>query len=62
MTLKRAGLNKCVQLIAGSANCDEDLLENYRKLGVEIHNAYGMTEAPLVTIKQAWKKQVRNSR
>ena len=60
MTLKRAGLNKCAQLIAGSASSDEDLLENYRELGIEIHNAYGMTEAPLVTIKSSWKKQVRH--
>ena len=52
MTLKKAGLNKCTQLIAGSASCNEDLLVNYRKLGVEIHNAYGMTEAPLVTLNR----------
>jgi long-chain acyl-CoA synthetase len=50
MTLKRAGLDKCTQLIAGSASSDENLLENFRKLGIEIHNAYGLTEAPLVTI------------
>ncbi len=58
MTLKRAGLNKCTQLIAGSASCDEDLLENYRKLGVEIHNAYGMTEAPLVTINRLGRNRL----
>ena len=27
---KRAGLNKCAQLIVGSASCGDDLLENYR--------------------------------
>ena len=58
MTLKRAGLNKCGQLIAGSASCDEDLLGNYRKLGVEIHNAYGMTEAPLVTINRLGRNRL----
>jgi long-chain acyl-CoA synthetase len=58
MTLKRAGLNKCTQLIAGSASCDEDLLENYRKLGIEIHNAYGMTEAPLVTINRLGRNRI----
>ena len=58
MTLKRAGLNKCSQLIAGSASSDEDLLENYRKLGVEIHNAYGMTEAPLVTINSLGRNRL----
>ncbi|MGE5574727.1 MAG: SDR family oxidoreductase, partial [Ignavibacteria bacterium] len=58
MTLKRAGLNKCAQLIAGSASSDEDLLGNYRKLGVEIHNAYGMTEAPLVTINRLGRNRL----
>jgi len=58
MTLKKAGLNKCTQLIAGSASCSEDLLENYRKLGVEIHNAYGMTEAPLVSINRLGRNRL----
>ncbi len=58
MTLKRAGLNKCAQLIAGSASVNGDLLENYRKLGVEIHNAYGMTEAPLVTINRLGRNRL----
>ena len=58
VTLKRAGLNKCAQLIAGSASSDEDLLRNYRKLGVEIHNAYGMTEAPLVTINRLGRNRL----
>jgi long-chain acyl-CoA synthetase len=58
MTLKRAGLNKCAQLIAGSASSEEDLLENYRKLGVEIHNAYGMTEAPLVTMNRLGRNRL----
>ncbi len=52
MVLKRAGLNRCAQLIAGSASCDEGLLQKYRELGVEIHNAYGLTEAPLVAINR----------
>ncbi len=58
MTLKRAGLNNCAQLIAGSASSDEDLLENYRELGVEIHNAYGMTEAPLVTMNRLGRNRL----
>lgn len=58
MTLKRTGLNKCAQLIAGSASVDGDLLKNYRKLGVEIHNAYGMTEAPLVAINRLGRNRV----
>jgi long-chain acyl-CoA synthetase len=28
------------------------LLQNFRELGIEIHNAYGMTEAPLVTLNR----------
>ena len=58
MTLKRAGLNKCAQLIAGSASSDENLLQNYRELGVEIHNAYGLTEAPLVTINRVGRNRL----
>jgi long-chain acyl-CoA synthetase len=52
ITLKRAGLNKCAQLIVGSASCSDELLENYRRLGVEIYNAYGLTEAPLITLNR----------
>ncbi len=56
--LKRAGLNKCMQLIAGSARADESLINNFRSLGIEIHNAYGMTEAPLITINRLGKNRV----
>lgn len=51
-TLRKAGLDRCAQLIAGSAPCSEGLLQNFRELGIEIHNAYGMTEAPLVTLNR----------
>jgi len=57
-TLKRAGLDKAAQLIAGSASSDEELLENFRELGVEIHNAYGMTEAPLVTLNRLGRNRI----
>ena len=57
-TLKKAGLDKCAQLIAGSASSDENLLENFRGLGIEIHNAYGMTEAPLVTINRVGRNRL----
>lgn len=50
--LKRAGLDACKQLIVGSAPVSEALLLNFRALGVEIHNAYGQTEAPLITINR----------
>jgi long-chain acyl-CoA synthetase len=51
-TLRKAGLDRCAQLMAGSASCSEDLLKNFRELGIEIHNAYGMTEAPLVALNR----------
>jgi long-chain acyl-CoA synthetase len=51
-TLRKAGLDRCAVLIAGSASCSEELLKNFRELGIEIHNAYGMTEAPLVTLNR----------
>jgi long-chain acyl-CoA synthetase len=50
--LRRAGLDRCAQLIAGSAPCPDRLLETFRELGIEIHNAYGLTEAPLVTLNR----------
>lgn len=48
--LKGVGLDACAQLIVGSAPVSEDLLRGYKELGIEVHNAYGLTEAPLVTI------------
>jgi long-chain acyl-CoA synthetase len=50
--LRRVGLDRCSQIIAGSAPCPENMIEDYRELGIEIHNAYGLTEAPLVTINR----------
>ncbi len=50
--LKKAGLDRCRQLIVGSAPISEQLLLNFRSLGIEIHNAYGQTEAPLITINR----------
>jgi len=58
ITLKRAGLNNCAQLISGSASSDEELLQNFRELGVEIHNAYGLTEAPLVTLNRMGRNRL----
>lgn len=50
--LKKAGLDRCAQLIAGSAPASEDLLKSFHELGIEVHNAYGLTEAPLITINR----------
>jgi long-chain acyl-CoA synthetase len=50
--LKKAGLNRCVQLVVGSASMSESLLQNFRDLGIEIYNGYGLTEAPMVTLNK----------
>ena len=50
--LRKAGLDCCGQLIVGSAPISEALLRNFRSLGIEVFNAYGETEAPLITINR----------
>jgi long-chain acyl-CoA synthetase len=50
--LRRAGLDRCRQLIVGSAPIGMELLESFRSLGIEIHNAFGVTEAPLITLSR----------
>ena len=44
--LRRSGLNKCTQLIVGAACTSETLLKDFQDLDIEIHNAYGLSEAP----------------
>jgi len=56
--LKKAGLNRCIQLIVGSAPCSEKMLLDYRDLGIEVYNAYGLTEAPLITINRLGKNHI----
>jgi long-chain acyl-CoA synthetase len=51
--LSKLGLRAAAQLMVGSAVASEALLLNYRELGIELHNAYGLTEAPLVTLNRA---------
>ena len=50
--LRRAGLDRCRQLIVGSAPVALELLQSFRDLGIEIHNAYGVTEAPLIALNR----------
>lgn len=50
--LRKAGLQKCLQMVVGSAPMSNELLKAFRELGIEIHNAYGLTEAPLVTLNR----------
>jgi len=56
--LKKAGLDKCAQLIVGSAPISDVLLQSYHEMGIEIHNAYGLTEAPLITINRSGKNRI----
>ncbi|MDW5562086.1 MAG: AMP-binding protein [Methanomassiliicoccus sp.] len=50
--LRRAGLDRCAYLISGSGVMSPAILRDLRVLGIEVHNAYGLTEAPLVTINR----------
>ncbi|HML05494.1 MAG TPA: SDR family oxidoreductase [Methanobacterium sp.] len=56
--LKKTGLDRCAQLIVGSAPISDDLLQSYHELGIEVHNAYGLTEAPLVAINRIGKNRI----
>ncbi|HZD70722.1 MAG TPA: AMP-binding protein [Actinomycetes bacterium] len=56
--LRRAGLDRCAQLLAGSASVDDQLLTSFRQLGIEIHNAYGLTEAPLVALNRLGRNRI----
>lgn len=49
---KVAGIDRCAQLIVGSAPVSVGLLKSFREIGIEIHNAYGLTEAPLITLNR----------
>lgn len=51
--LRKAGLDRCDQLIAGSAPVEETLQRAFHELGIELHSAYGLTEAPLVTMSRS---------
>ena len=58
LVLHEMGLEDCAQLFVGSAPLSDVVLEAYQKAGIEIHNAYGMTEAPLVTVNRAGRNRL----
>ena len=58
LILRKAGLNRCAQLIVGSATSSQQLIQDYHDLGIEIHNAYGLTEAPLVTLNRRGNNRI----
>ncbi|MCW3999266.1 MAG: AMP-binding protein [Candidatus Bathyarchaeota archaeon] len=53
--LRKAGLNHCSQFIVGAACSSEVLLRSFHELGIEIYNAYGLSEAPLVAMNPLGK-------
>ena len=55
---RKAGIDRCKQLIVGSAPVSAELLRNFREIGIEIHNAYGLTEAPLITLNRFMKNRI----
>jgi long-chain acyl-CoA synthetase len=56
--LKRAGLNECQHLIVGSGPMGNDILVDLERLGIVVHNAYGLTEAPLVTLNRKGRNRI----
>jgi long-chain acyl-CoA synthetase len=48
--LKKAGLTETAQMFVGSAPIGGDLVSAYQNLGIDVLNAFGLTEAPLVTM------------
>jgi long-chain acyl-CoA synthetase len=55
--LRKTGLDRCRQMIVGSAPTSAELLGFFRDLGVEVHDAYGLSEAPLVTLNRLGHNQ-----
>lgn len=55
---RKAGIDRCRQLIVGSAPVSAELLQNFRDIGIEVHNAYGLTEAPLITLNRFMRNRI----
>lgn len=56
--LRKAGLDRARQMIVGSAPTTPELLDLFQELGIPVHNAYGLTEAPLVAINRLGRNQI----
>lgn len=56
--LKAAGLDRCAYLISGSGPLSPEIPHSFRRLGIEVHDAYGQTEAPLVTINRLGRNRI----
>ncbi len=56
--LRKAGLDRCRQIIVGSAPSHAGLMGFFDELGVEVHDAYGLTEAPLISLNRLGRNRV----
>jgi long-chain acyl-CoA synthetase len=56
--LRATGLDRCAQLLVGSASASVPLLRSFQNLGIEVHDAYGLTEAPLVTLNRVGRNRI----
>jgi len=56
--LRKSGLDRCQQLIVGSAPVSELLLSGFQRMGIDIYNGYGLTEAPLVTVNRLGRNRI----
>ncbi len=50
--LQKAGLDKARMMIVGSAYSDPEMLNFFQAFGIPVHNAYGLTEAPLISLNR----------
>ncbi len=57
--LHKAGLDRARQILVGSAPTDPEILAFFQDLGIPVHNAYGMTEAPLVAVNHLGHNRIK---
>ena len=58
LLLRRAGLDRCAQLHRRLGAGQPELLGRLGDLGVEVHDAYGLTEAPLVALNRHGRNRI----
>ena len=56
--LRKAGLDGARMIIVGSARSDVRLLAFFEDLGIEVLDAYGLSEAPLVTLNRSGANRI----
>lgn len=50
--LWKNGLNRCRQIIVGGEQADSELLYHYREIGIELYQAYGQPEIPMIALNR----------